>query len=103
MALDDEPMFIDLEYRDVGEYAETGSGKRVLRITPKGSSDPVIEGEIQLDANTDYTVAVAGTIYTLFVLGRVDGMPPLMLLLSADAAEPPRVDQRLYLPALFRE
>lgn len=192
MALDDEPMFKDLEYKDVGEYAETGSGTRVLRITPKGSSDPVIEGEIELAANTDYTVAVAGTvaeveafiyeddntatepgearirlvhlahgapaldvlagdtalwenvaygddsayvrldagtyavdvreagtsdvllpaddmtveagtIYTLFVLGRVDGMPPLMLLQSADAAEPPQGDQRVYLPALFRQ
>ncbi|MEO8083693.1 MAG: DUF4397 domain-containing protein [Ardenticatenales bacterium] len=192
MALDDEPVFKDLEYKDVGEYAETGAGNRVLRITPKGSSDPVIEGEIELAADTDYTVAVAGTvadveafiyvddntateagearirlvhlaygapaldvlagdtalwenvvygddseyvrldagtysvdvreagtsnvllpaddmtveagaIYTLFVLGHVDGAPPLMLLQSTDAADLPRGDQRLYLPALFTE
>ncbi|GEM_PF-5320988 len=190
MALDDEPIFKDLEYKDVGDYAATGAGIRVLRITPKDSSDPVIEGEIALEANTDYTVAMAGTeeaveaflvaddntapepgearikllhlaqgapsldvvagdvalwenvaygeasayirldagtyavdvreagtnnpllpaddltveagtVYTLLALGRVDGEPPFMLLLSADAADLPTGNFGVALPALY--
>ena len=190
MSLDGEPIFKDLEYMDVGDYEETGAGIRVLRITPKDASDPVIEGEIELAPDSDYTVAVAGTeekveailiaddntapepgeariklvnlahgappvdvlagdvalwenvaygeasayirldagtygvevreagtetqllapddlvvdadrVYTLFVLGRVDGEPPLMLLQSTDAAAVTADQYALALPALF--
>lgn len=192
MSLDGQPVFKDLEYTDVGDYEATDAGTRLLRITPKGGGDPVVEGEIELASDTDYTVAVAGTeeeveaflyeddntapepgearirllhlahgapaldvvagdtalwenvaygdpgeyirleegrfnlevreagtdtvllpaddltvtagsVYTLFVLGRVDGEPPLVLLLSTDAAEPPRGDNHVYLPALYTE
>lgn len=190
MSLDGEPIFKDLEYKDVGDYAETGAGIRVLRITPKDASDPVIEGEIELAPDSDYTVAVAGTeeeveailvaddntapepgeariklvnlahgappvdvlagdvalwenvaygeasayirldagtygvevreagtetqllapddlvvdadrVYTLFVLGRVDGEPPLMFLQSTDAAVITADQYAVALPALF--
>ncbi len=61
LALDGEPIFVDLEFEDVGPYEAIVPGPHVMTITPQGQDDPVVKGEVTLEPGTDYTVAVTGT------------------------------------------
>lgn len=61
LALDGEPIFVDLEFEDIGPYEAIVPGSHVMTITPKGQDDPVVKGEVTLEPGTDYTVAVTGT------------------------------------------
>lgn len=60
LALDGEPIFVDLEFEDVGPYEAINPGTYVVTLTPKGESDPVVKGELTFDEGTDYTLAVTG-------------------------------------------
>ncbi len=60
LALDGEPIFVDLEFEDVGGYEAIVPGIHEVTLTPKGGSEPAIKGELTFEEATDYTLAVTG-------------------------------------------
>ena len=60
--VDNEPVFENLDFRDVSELAELDQGDYNIEIRPSGSEDSVLKTQLTLDADTHYTVVASGLL-----------------------------------------
>lgn len=60
--VDGEEAFSDLEFRDVSETADLDRGKHTVEVRASGSSDSVLEMDVDLEKNMMYTVLATGIL-----------------------------------------
>ncbi|MCB0215299.1 MAG: DUF4397 domain-containing protein [Chloroflexi bacterium] len=61
--VDDALAFANIDFEDLTDYAILPSGTHTIKVVPTGATEPVvIEAELTLAAETDYTVAAAGLL-----------------------------------------
>lgn len=54
----------NVAFKDVSDYLELDAGKHTVQVAPagQGRGSAVIDEQVALDANTDYTIAAGGTL-----------------------------------------
>lgn len=84
--VDDEVALSGLAFGQVSEYAPVPSGTRNVKVVPAGATEPVvIDVDVDLEPDTDYTVAATGLLASI---------QPLLLVDDNSAPDPETVHVR---------
>jgi hypothetical protein len=60
--VDDAAVLEDVPFGAVSDYLELGAGTHTVRITPAGEDAAVFEGDVEVAADSDYTIAATGEV-----------------------------------------
>ncbi len=75
--VDDAVAFSDIAFEEITDYADLPPGTYNIKVVPAGASEPVvIEADLDLSANTDYTVVAVGELADIEPLVLVDDNSP---------------------------
>jgi hypothetical protein len=74
--VDGETVLTDVPFTAVSDYLTLAAGTHQVQVTSTGSTDPVIDAELTLDAGTSYTVAATGLLADITATVLVDDRAP---------------------------
>ena len=74
--LDGATVLTDVPFTAVSDYLTLSAGTHRVQVTATGSTDPVIDAELTLDAGTSYTVAATGLLADITATVLVDDRAP---------------------------
>jgi hypothetical protein len=71
--VDGNVAFQNAPFKGITPYAEVGQGMRNIQVVPSGATEPVvIQADLDLQANTDYTIVAVGLLANIEPLVLVD-------------------------------
>lgn len=76
---DKTSFFTEVEYQEVTEYQKVKGGTYQLHISPSGFENTVL--------NMPELVIKPGLVYSIYLLGRLEGQPDLKLIMVTDSTE----------------
>ncbi|MDQ2673746.1 MAG: DUF4397 domain-containing protein [Chloroflexota bacterium] len=74
--VDGETVLIDVPFTAVSDYLELPAGTYNVQVTATGSTDPVIDADLTLEAGTSYTVAATGLLADITATVLTDDRAP---------------------------
>ena len=87
----------DVPFTAVSDYLPVPAGDHNVQVTATGSTDPVIDADLTLEADTSYTVAATGLLADITATVLVDDRTPAsakskLRVFHASPSAPPAVD-----------
>jgi hypothetical protein len=74
--VDGETVLTDVPFTAVSDYLVLAAGTYNVQVTATGTSDPVIDADLTLEAGTSYTVAATGLVADITAAVLVDDRAP---------------------------
>ncbi len=74
--VDGEPALTDVPFTAVSDYLALPAGTHNLQVTATGTTDPVIDADLALEAGTSYTVAATGLLADMTATVLTDDRTP---------------------------
>jgi hypothetical protein len=74
--VDGETVLTDVPFTAVSEYLPLSAGTYNIQVTATGSTDPVIDADLTLEAGTSYTVAATGLLADIAPVVLTDDRAP---------------------------
>ena len=95
--VDGTKVLTDVPYTAVSDYLPVPAGDHNVQVTATGSTDPVIDADLTLEAGTSYTVAATGMLADITATVLVDDRTPAsgqakLRVFHASPSAPPAVD-----------
>ena len=95
--VDGETVLTDVPFTAVSDYLALPAGTYNVQVTATGSTDPVIDADLTLEASTSYTVAATGLLADITATVLTDDRMPAdgqakLRVFHASPSAPPEVD-----------
>ena len=95
--VDGETVLTDVPFTTVSDYLTLPAGTYNVQVTATGSTDPVIDADLTLEAGTSYTVAATGLVAEITATVLVDDRTPAdgqakLRVFHASPSAPAQVD-----------
>ena len=95
--VDGTKVLTDVPFTAVSDYLPLPAGDHNVQVTATGSTDPVIDADLTLEAGTSYTVAATGLLADITATVLVDDRTPAsgqskLRVFHASPSAPPAVD-----------